>query len=56
MDAGSQALLLGNPPKIPRKLLLFRFVECGAEIILMLTRDANDLLQRLAPRVGQVQR
>ena len=56
MDAGSQALLLGDAPEVPRELLPFRFVERGAEIVLMLPRDADDLLQRLAPRVGQVQR
>ena len=47
--------MLGDAPEIPRELLPLRFVERGAKVILMLPSDANDLLQRLAPRVRQVQ-
>ena len=49
MDAGSQAPLLGNPPEIPRELLPFRFVERGAEVILMLPGDANEPLHASRP-------
>ena len=49
MDAGSQTLMLGDAPEIPRELLPLRFVERGAEVILMPPGDANELLQRLAP-------
>jgi hypothetical protein len=56
MDSGDQALLRGDAPEESRKLLPFGCIKRGAEVVLVLPRDVSDLLERLAPRIGQVQR
>jgi hypothetical protein len=54
--AWRETLLIRDPPKQRRELVTFRLIEGGADGILVLARNATDLLQDITPRPGQVQR